>query len=108
MLLDWIDQLGLVKARDYKNVLREFPLPVKRVIVTEMVKYVSKKYEEACQLMKTPTHVLFMMEIIGQSFQLPIEDAEVIHLTIDIYHKWFFNKTRPEPIERDPQPFFRV
>lgn len=68
MLLDWIDGLGLLKSRDYKNILREFPLSVKRVIVTEMVKYVSKKYDEAVQLLKTPTHIMFMMEIIGINY----------------------------------------
>lgn len=65
MLLEWIDQLGLLKARSDRNILKDFPLGVKRVIVSEIVKYTARKYDEAMALLKTPTHIYFLMEIIG-------------------------------------------
>jgi hypothetical protein len=65
MLLDWIDKLGLLKAKDDKNILKDFPLPVKRVVVSEIVKYMSSKYNSAITILKTPSHVDFMMEMIG-------------------------------------------
>jgi hypothetical protein len=77
-------------------------------VVSEIVKYVADKYNDAISLMLTPPHVEFFMEIIGHSFQLPIEDHEVINLAIDIYAKWLFSKQRPEPIVNDQQYFFRV
>ena len=63
MLLEWIDQLGLLKAVETKNILKDFPLPVKRVVVTEIVKYVSSKYDSAIPLFTTSNHIDFLMEI---------------------------------------------
>lgn len=107
MILPWIAQLGLLKSNEDKNILRDFPLSVKRVVVSEIVKYVAKKYSEAIKLLTTPAHVNFIMEIIGQSFQLPIQDHEVINMAIDIYHKWLFSRERPQPIIEDTQTFIR-
>eukprot|EP01080_Neovahlkampfia_damariscottae_P002079 gene2079-1951_t len=102
MLLEWIDQLGLLKAIDTKNILKDFPLEVKRIVVTEVVKYVSSKYDTAIPLFTTSSHIDFLMEITAQSFQLPISDHEVIDQAIGIYSKWFLTKNRPE-VMNDPK-----
>lgn len=108
MQLEWIDTLGLLKARRDANFLREFPLKVRRVITSEFVRYFSSNYVDACEFLKTPSHVTFSMELIGISFQLPMEDHDIINLALDIYYKWLFNKVRPAPIDENPQVYYRV
>lgn len=65
MLLEWIDTLGLLKSRPDRNILKDFPLGVRRVVVSEIVRYTARRYDEAMALLKTPTHIYFILEIIG-------------------------------------------
>lgn len=39
-------------------------------------------------VLSTRHHVLWSMEIIGHSFALPMEDADVIHGALRIYEQW--------------------
>ena len=109
MLLPWIDEIGLVPSDINKNILKNFPLPVKRVVVSSIVRYFHSQYQHAISQLSTESHVEWVMEVIGQSFQLPIEDHEVIGMAIDIYQKWIFNeKDRPVPVNANLQYFIQV
>lgn len=108
MLLSWIDEIELVVSEPNKNILKNFPLSVKRVVVSSIVRYFHSQYQHAISQMTTASHVEWVMEVIGQSFQLPIEDHEVIGMAIDIYHKWIFNENdRPEPVKANLQYFLQ-
>jgi hypothetical protein len=109
MILPWIDEIGLIASDPTKNILKNFPLSVKRVVVSAIVRYFHTQYSHAISQLTTEAHVLWVMEVIGHSFQLPIEDHEVINMAIDIYHKWLFNDAdRPEPIKSNLQFFIQV
>lgn len=108
MILPWIDEIGLVSSDPTRNILKNFPLSVKRVVVSAVVRHFHSQYQEAIAQLTTENHVEWMMEVIGQSFQLPIEDHEVINMAIDIYQKWIFNKDeRPAPVNGNLQHFLR-
>ncbi|KAL0483098.1 RapGAP, partial [Acrasis kona] len=108
MLLPWISDLGLVASNPEKNILKGFPLLVKRTVVSSIVRYFHAQYEHAISQLTTASHVNWAMEVIGQSFQLPIDDHEVINMAIDIYQRWLFNDNdRPEPIKNDLQRFIQ-
>lgn len=108
MILPWIDEIGLISADPTKNILKNFPLSVKRVVVSSVVRYFHTQYQHAVSQLTTESHVLWVMEVIGQSFQLPIEDHEVINMAIDLYHKWLFVEAdRPEPVKANLQYFIQ-
>jgi hypothetical protein len=109
MLLPWISDLGLIASNPEKNILKGFPLAVKRTVVSSIVRYFHSQYEHAIVQLTTAAHVNWVMEVIGQSFQLPIEDHEVINMAIDIYQRWLFTDAdRPIPIKDDLQYFIQV
>ncbi len=110
MLLDWISStMGLVPSSADANILKDFPLVVKRVVVSSVVKYFDSQQDEANKTLTTSTHVRFIMELIGQSFQLPIEEHEVINQAINIYERWIFvPEKRPKPFQEQAQHFLRV
>lgn len=109
MLLPWINDLGLISSNPNKNILKGFPLAVKRAVISSIVRYFHSQYEHAIAQLTTAAHVNWIMEVIGHSFQLPIEENEVINMAIDIYQKWLFNDSdRPAPLRDDLQYFIQV
>lgn len=123
MLLPWVtDTMGLIPFDANSNFLKDFPLAVKRVVVSAVVRYFAQQYDHASKQVKNASHADFVMELIGtriwqylqilrtgQSFLLPIEDSEVINLAIEVYEKWLFkDETRPECIKEDLQKYIKV
>jgi len=66
MLLPWISEtMGLIPVDINSNFLRDFPLQVKRVVVSSVVRYFATQFDHAIKTIKTPSHLDFNMEIIG-------------------------------------------
>lgn len=66
MLLDWIsDEMSLISSSLEKNMLKNFPLSVKRVVVGSVVKYFDSQHDEAVKTLLTQNHINWVMEIIG-------------------------------------------
>lgn len=69
MLLDWIsDEMALISSSPEKNMLKDYPLTVKRVVVGSVVKYFDSQHDEAIKTLLTQNHVNWVMEIIGMRF----------------------------------------
>lgn len=107
MFIDWISKVELLEHQPGTNILKDWPLDVRRAVCSEVVKYQVLQYASASQTLITPDHVKWVMECVGACFQLPIEHADVINLAIDLYSKWLFEPKRPAPIINDSQTFFR-
>eukprot|EP00761_Pharyngomonas_kirbyi_P013586 gb/GECH01013615.1/.p1 GENE.gb/GECH01013615.1/~~gb/GECH01013615.1/.p1 ORF type:complete len:1163 (+),score=259.89 gb/GECH01013615.1/:1-3489(+) len=106
MFLDWISFAGLLQHDEAKNILAQWPLEVRQTVVAAVVRYQVEKYESATKLLTTPSHVKWVMECVGQAFQLPVGDnAEVIDLAIQLYRKWLFDSVKPAPIVKDTKYF---
>ncbi|KAI9248753.1 hypothetical protein BY458DRAFT_536549 [Sporodiniella umbellata] len=50
------------------------------------------------------------MEVIGQSFNLPLEDMNITSDAIDIYSRWLFDSPRPTAVVREglEQEFYQI
>ena len=87
--------------------LRGFPYSVQRTLISEVTNFLVSNADHA--FLSSQSHVLWAMEVIGQGFRLPIEDVEIINLSIEIYRQWLLEPTRvPPPMEQDSQLFWRV
>ncbi|EFC50362.1 rap/ran GTPase-activating protein [Naegleria gruberi] len=106
MLLGWIDELGLIQSDPTKNILKTFPLDVKRVVISSIVDYFNNQNNTAKNGLSTTAHVEWVMEVVGHAFQLPIADHQTIDRAINVYNKWLFEENqRPIPLQENLQYF---
>lgn len=59
----------------------------------------------------SPAHVKWFMEVIGQGFNLPLEDMAITDSDVDIYAKWLFEPTiRPAAVVNEglEQEFYQI
>ncbi|KAI9207404.1 uncharacterized protein BJ171DRAFT_494756 [Polychytrium aggregatum] len=95
MFLDRIAELGLLPRDPKKSVLSRFPLAVRKKLVHEVSQCLLPNQNlvaEPQNLLTSPTHVRWVMEIVGQGFALPIEDFLVIQSTISVYSNWLLEE----------------
>jgi hypothetical protein len=107
MFLDWTAKIGLLEHDPESNILKDFALPVKRVIVQQVVTFLLDN-SNGSVLLTSPTHVHWAMEVIAQGFTLPIEDEDIIKQCIEIYRNWALEGKRPPAIDLEFQFFIRV
>ncbi|KAL9648269.1 hypothetical protein ABK040_013888 [Willaertia magna] len=108
MLLGWIDELGLIKSDPRKNIIKNFPLEVKRVVISSIVEYFNNQNDSAKNNLTTTAHVEWVMEVIGQAFSMPIVDHVSIDRAINVYTKWLFEvDQRPFPMQENLQYFIQ-
>ncbi|KAF0981277.1 hypothetical protein FDP41_012537 [Naegleria fowleri] len=106
MLLGWIDELGLIHSDPTKNILKSFPLEVKRVVISAITDYFNQQNATAKNFLTTTAHVEWVMEVLGHAFQLPIADHQTIDRAINVYNKWLFEEAqRPAPLQENLQYF---
>eukprot|EP00733_Pompholyxophrys_punicea_P002879 Pompholyxophrys_punicea_v1_NODE_2607_length_367_cov_9.599359.p1 type:complete len:121 gc:universal NODE_2607_length_367_cov_9.599359:365-3(-) len=94
MFLDWISQLGLLSHSPASNILDIFPLPVKKTLISEVTTFLLAS--DDVQLLSSREHVLWVMEVIGHAFCMPIEEAPLIVNATNVYRRWLL-KTSAMP-----------
>eukprot|EP01134_Creolimax_fragrantissima_P005961 CFRG5961T1 len=105
--------LGLLQHDTSTGVLNSFPLNVRRDIcksvVTQLATPGSGKH------LTSTNHMNWMMEVLGQTLRLPMEDSELMYQAINIYKVWLEgvltpNQTSraatPKPVLADPEFYF--
>jgi len=108
MLLGWVDELGLIHSDPTKNILKNFPLEVKRVVISSIVDYFNTQNAVAKNFLTTTSHVEWVMEVVGHAFQMPIADHQTIDRAINVYNKWLFEADqRPTPVDENLQYFIQ-
>ncbi|KAG1519702.1 hypothetical protein G6F52_008364 [Rhizopus delemar] len=114
MFLDWIAQLRLLQHDPQTNILGSLPLSIRRVLISEITTFLHPpggKQPPDHSLFGSPAHVKWFMEVIGQSFNLPLEDMGITSDDIDIYARWLFEQhTRPLAVVREglEQEFYQI
>ncbi|CAO3698457.1 unnamed protein product [Rhizopus stolonifer] len=113
MFLDWIAQLRLLQHDTQTNILGSLPLSIRRVLISEITSFLhppSGKQPPNQNLFGSPAHVKWFMEVIGQSFNLPLEDMTITSDAIDIYARWLFESPRPTAVVREglEQEFYQI
>jgi hypothetical protein len=62
------------------------------------------------KILTTPTHVRWVLEVIGQGFTLPIEDVPIMEKCISLYSRWLLSPSelRPPGFNVQDQFFYQV
>eukprot|EP01094_Clydonella_sp_ATCC50884_P020502 TRINITY_DN4270_c0_g1_i1.p1 TRINITY_DN4270_c0_g1~~TRINITY_DN4270_c0_g1_i1.p1 ORF type:complete len:1309 (-),score=500.74 TRINITY_DN4270_c0_g1_i1:354-4280(-) len=107
MFLSTARSLNLLAPDPDSNIIGNFALPVKKILVNEVVTHLLEK-QNGVHLLTSAAHVKWAMETCGQGFTLPIEDEEIISKVINLYRIWLLEPAkRPQPIQNDPQFFIQ-
>lgn len=106
MFVDRCAKLGLLEYNPESNILRDFSLHVRKVLVKEVVTFLLEG-NNAQKTLLSPAHVTWAMETVGQGFALPIEEEDSIVKVITLYRVWCLDGKRPAPFEENPQHFTR-
>ena len=78
------------------NAVGFFPLAVKRRLVQDVTQVIST----SSALLTSPSHVNWAMQVLGQSFSLPVEDHVIIKETLNVYSIWLLKPdARPTAIQ---------
>lgn len=91
------------------NILRDFSLPVRKILVQQVVTFLLTS-DNAVQTLISPAHVVWALETCGQGFALPMEEEDSIVKVINLYRRWTLDGKgkRPTPIESNQQFFIQV
>ncbi|KAI9322315.1 hypothetical protein BX666DRAFT_2022811 [Dichotomocladium elegans] len=114
MFLEWMAQLQLLEHDPQTNILGSLPLSTRRVLVSEITNYLfppAGKTGPDPAFFTSPAHVKWFMEVIGQGFNLPLEDMDIAASDVCIYSQWLLEPTmRPAIINTDglEQEFYQV
>ncbi|CAG8459818.1 2057_t:CDS:10 [Ambispora leptoticha] len=112
MFLQWIAHLGLLQHNPESNVLGNFPLNVRKVLISEITQTLLQAHDP--NLLSSPTHVRWVMEAIGQGFALPLEEMAITANSKELYSQWLFEPNfRPAAIrdltgKPEEQKFWQV
>jgi hypothetical protein len=88
--------------------LKEFSLPVQKVLVQQVVSFLLEG-NNSIRALSSASHVRWALETCGQGFSLPIEEEDSISKVINLYRSWTLEPAkRPSPISGDTQFFLRV
>ncbi|KAJ3009267.1 hypothetical protein HKX48_008074 [Thoreauomyces humboldtii] len=90
MFISRVAELGLLEHDNDSDILSGFPLGVQRTLVTQVTQCLLPTASSATsnQLLTSPAHVRWAMEIVGQGFALPIDEAPVIWQAVEVYDSW--------------------
>lgn len=78
------------------DVLGSFPLDVKCQMISQMNKYLLSAEGEPSEVLTSPNHVKFAMELVGQGLDLPLYNISIISSSITVYANWLLEpKKRP-------------
>eukprot|EP01028_Stygiella_incarcerata_P005580 TRINITY_DN2343_c1_g1_i2.p1 TRINITY_DN2343_c1_g1~~TRINITY_DN2343_c1_g1_i2.p1 ORF type:complete len:1241 (+),score=324.07 TRINITY_DN2343_c1_g1_i2:259-3981(+) len=108
MFLHWISQIGLLEHQKERNVMKAFPLEVRRSIVSTMVQFVRSDIGSAGKSLTTKAHVEYILETIGQAYSLPLDDLSTMQYAFDIYKEWLFGRKLPAAFADDMQLFLQT
>ncbi|CEP06859.1 hypothetical protein [Parasitella parasitica] len=115
MFLDWIAQLRLLQHDSQTNILGSLPLSIRRVLISEITGYLHPtslgKLPPDPSIFSSPAHVKWFMEVIGQGFNLPLEDMAITNDDVDIYARWLFeHNLRPLAVIEEglEQEFYQI
>ncbi|KAI8341566.1 hypothetical protein BD560DRAFT_412168 [Blakeslea trispora] len=114
MFLDWIAQLRLLQHDTQTNILGSLPLSIRRVLISEITSYLHPppgKQPPDPSVFSSPAHIKWFMEVIGQGFNLPLEDMSITSDDVDIYSRWLFEaQARPVAVmnENLEQEFYQI
>jgi hypothetical protein len=84
------------------------------VLISEITGYLhpaSGKQPPDPSIFASPAHVKWFMEVIGQGFNLPLEDMAITNDDIDIYARWLFEQNvRPLAVIEEglEQEFYQI
>ncbi|KAJ3271069.1 hypothetical protein HDV01_007082 [Terramyces sp. JEL0728] len=72
------------------NILHEFPLDVKCILISKVNHFVLSPPANCnpSDILTSPAHVNFIMEFVGQGFNLPLENIKTISDGLNIYANW--------------------
>lgn len=88
--------------------MKDFSLPVQKILVSQVVTFLLESGNGA-KILSSPAHVRWALETCGQGFLLPIEEEDTISKVINLYKIWALeSKSRPQPINDDTQFFTQV
>ncbi|KAI8985276.1 hypothetical protein BDB01DRAFT_789543 [Pilobolus umbonatus] len=114
MFLDWIAQLRLLQHDTQTNILGSLPLQIRRTLIAEITGYLQPSAGKPPPdpiVFVSPAHVKWFMEVVGQGFNLPLEDMNITEDDIDIYARWLFEQnTRPVAVNTGglEQEFYQI
>ncbi|KAI8384823.1 uncharacterized protein BYT42DRAFT_563753 [Radiomyces spectabilis] len=114
MFLDWIAQLQLLQHDSQTNILGSLPLSIRRTLISEITSYLHPaqgKQAPDPSIFASPAHVKWFMEVIGQGFNLPLEDMHITTDDVNIYAQWLFEPNkRPAAVVKDglEQEFYQI
>eukprot|EP01122_Echinamoeba_exundans_P014768 TRINITY_DN6753_c0_g1_i2.p1 TRINITY_DN6753_c0_g1~~TRINITY_DN6753_c0_g1_i2.p1 ORF type:complete len:1091 (-),score=190.34 TRINITY_DN6753_c0_g1_i2:1420-4692(-) len=108
MFLRWVNGLGLLPTEEDTNILLNFSYTVKKTVVSEVVNHMLDP-DVSPKILTTPTHVRWVLEVIGQGFTLPIEDVPIMEKCISLYSKWLLSPSelRPPGFNAQDQYFYQ-
>lgn len=107
MFLDFIaSQLGFLEYNEESSVFMQFPEETRKVLAGEIVRVLIGNSPLPGATLKSANHVRVIMEIVGQSFGLPIkvETIDIIAGATELYRRWLLGDDErliPPPIKDD-------
>ena len=108
MFLDRVSQLGLLEHDPEANILLNFSLPVRKVLVKEVTDFLLSPSTPG-NVLSTRAHAIYALETCGQGFRLPIEEADTISDVTELYRIWILEpRRRPAPIDQEFQFFLQT
>ena len=90
MLLERVCELDLLRHDPKSNVMAHF----RCAIISQTNKYFLGDQAIPEQHLKSDAHIKFVMEIIGQSFSLPLYHLPIIFESVAVYKNWLLNASR--------------
>mmetsp|Transcript_2685 Transcript_2685/g.9507 ORF Transcript_2685/g.9507 Transcript_2685/m.9507 type:complete len:1308 (+) Transcript_2685:68-3991(+) len=107
MFIERAQVLSLLAPDVETNILKDFSLPVRKILVQQVVTFLLTG-DNALQTLVSPAHVVWSLETCGQGFALPMEEEDSIVKVINLYRRWTLDpEKRPAPIEKDQQFFIQ-
>ncbi|KAJ0394926.1 hypothetical protein P43SY_003145 [Pythium insidiosum] len=88
MFLQWIAKCELVPVSADSHVLKKFSEKCQRTLCSMVVGFLTAENVDVAEVLPSGHHIRWSMEIIGQSFALSLEDADVIAGAIRLYEQW--------------------
>lgn len=108
MFLDHIAQAGLLQHDPESNVLKDFSLNVRKVLVSQVVGFLLDPSTPQ-SILSSRAHLKWVMETCGQGFALPIEEESTIAQCIELYRRWALEpEKRPSALDEHPQYYIQT
>merc|ERR1712137_1346930 len=84
MFIDWAARLTLLEHDPESHILKEFSLPVQKIIVQQVVGFLLDD-KQSQRALSSSSHVQWALEACGKGFSLPIEEEASIGNVITLY-----------------------